>query len=343
MPRDAFHFRLDARSGLARAGHFTTPHGGFATPAFMPVGTHGALKALTPDQVRAAGAEIVLANTYHLAQRPGEALVAKLGGLHAFMRWSGPILTDSGGFQVFSLPKKEITDRGVRFKNELDGSEMDLTPERAIEIQHALGADIVMAFDECTPYPADEALARTGVRRTLAWLERCLAAHAGHEGAQALFGIVQGSVYPELRRECAQAVAALGLPGIAIGGVSVGEGHELLCRITRDTAPLLPEDRPRYLMGVGLPEDIARRDRLRHRHVRLRDPDAPRARRRRLHRARAHPAHEPPLPPRRLPDRHVLRLRRLRRRLLARLPAPPVRRQRDALGGAGVDPQRTLL
>jgi queuine tRNA-ribosyltransferase len=255
MPR-VFQFDLEARSGLARAGSFTTPHGSFATPAFMPVGTHGALKALTPDQVRATGAEVVLANTYHLALRPGETLVEKLGGLHAFMRWQGPILTDSGGFQVFSLPRKEITDRGVRFKNEVDGSEMDLTPERSIEIQHALGADIVMAFDECTPFPADPALARSGVRRTLAWLERCMAAHAGRESRQALFGIVQGSVYPELRRECAQAVAALGLPGIAIGGVSVGEGHELLCRITEQTAPLLPEDRPRYLMGVGLPEDL---------------------------------------------------------------------------------------
>jgi len=256
MPRDTFKFELDARCGLARAGRFATPHGSFATPAFMPVGTHGALKALTPDQVRAAGAEIVLANTYHLALRPGEALVAKLGGLHAFMRWDGPILTDSGGFQVFSLPRKEITDRGVRFKNEVDGSEMDLTPERAIQIQHALGADIVMAFDECTPFPADEALARSGVRRTLAWLERCLEAHAGQESRQALFGIVQGSVYPELRRECARAVTAMGLPGIAIGGVSVGEGHDLLCRITEQTAPLLPEDKPRYLMGVGLPEDL---------------------------------------------------------------------------------------
>ena len=256
MPRDTFKFTLEARSGLARAGSFSTPHGSFATPAFMPVGTHGALKALTPDQVRATGAEIVLANTYHLALRPGEALVEKLGGLHAFMRWQGPILTDSGGFQVFSLPRKEITDRGVRFKNEVDGSEMDLTPERSIQIQHALGADIVMAFDECTPFPADPALARTGVRRTLAWLERCMAAHAGREGRQALFGIVQGSVYPELRRECAQAISGMGLPGIAIGGVSVGEGHELLCRITEQTAPLLPEDRPRYLMGVGLPEDL---------------------------------------------------------------------------------------
>jgi queuine tRNA-ribosyltransferase len=256
MARETFRFDLDARDGRARAGRFTTPHGSFATPAFMPVGTHGALKALTPDQVRATGAEIVLANTYHLALRPGEALVEKLGGLHAFMRWNGPILTDSGGFQVFSIPKKEITDRGVRFKNDVDGSEMELTPERAIQIQHALGADIAMAFDECTPYPADEPLARTGVRRTLAWLERCRAAHAGHESRQALFGIVQGSVYPALRRECAQAVAAMDLPGNAIGGVSVGEGHELLCRITEQTAPLLPEDKPRYLMGVGLPEDI---------------------------------------------------------------------------------------
>jgi queuine tRNA-ribosyltransferase len=256
MPRDTFKFALEARSGMARAGSFSTPHGSFATPAFMPVGTHGALKALTPEQVRAAGAEIVLANTYHLALRPGEALVEKLGGLHAFMRWQGPILTDSGGFQVFSLPRKEISDRGVRFKNEVDGSEMDLTPERSIQIQHALGADIIMAFDECTPYPADPALARTGVRRTLAWLERCCTAHAGREATQALFGIVQGSVYPELRRECAQAVAAMGLPGVAIGGVSVGEGHELLCQITEATAPLLPEDKPRYLMGVGLPEDV---------------------------------------------------------------------------------------
>jgi len=221
----------------------------------MPVGTHGAVKAMTPDQVRSVGAEIVLANTYHLALRPGEGLVAKLGGLHSFMRWDGPILTDSGGFQVFSLPKKEISDRGVRFKNEVDGSEIDLTPERSIEIQNALGADVIMAFDECTPHPADETLARTGVRRTLSWLDRCLKAHA-RSADQALFGIVQGSVYPRLRSSCAEAIAAYDLPGYAIGGVSVGEGHELLCRITDHTAPLLPENKPRYLMGVGLPEDI---------------------------------------------------------------------------------------
>jgi len=221
----------------------------------MPVGTHGAVKAMTPDQVRSTGSEVVLANTYHLTLRPGEGLVAKLGGLHDFMRWDGPILTDSGGFQVFSIPKKEISDRGVRFKNEVDGSSMELTPERSMEIQNTLGADIIMAFDECTPHPADEALARSGVRRTLSWLDRCLKAHRGSD-TQALFGIVQGSVYPALRKSCAEAVVASDLPGYAIGGVSVGEGHELLCQITEHTAPLLPESKPRYLMGVGLPEDL---------------------------------------------------------------------------------------
>jgi queuine tRNA-ribosyltransferase len=254
-PSQPFRFALDGRSGDARAGAFSTPHGAFHTPAFMPVGTHGAVKALTPDQVVATGAEIVLANTYHLALRPGEELVAKLGGLHQFMRWDRPLLTDSGGFQVFSLPKAEISDRGVRFRNEVDGSAVDLTPERSIAIQRALGADIVMAFDECTPYPADERLARTGVRRTLGWLERCAKAHAGNR-SQALFGIVQGSTFRHLRQSCAQAVVAMDLPGVAIGGVSVGEGHELLVEVTRWTAPLLPEDRPRYLMGVGLPEDL---------------------------------------------------------------------------------------
>jgi queuine tRNA-ribosyltransferase len=254
MSEQPFRFTLEARDGAARAGRFSTLHGDFRTPAFMPVGTHGAIKALTPDQVRSTGAEIVLANTYHLALRPGEVLVAKLGGLHPFMRWDGPILTDSGGFQVFSLPNKTIDDRGARFKNEVDGSEVDLTPERSIQIQNALGADVIMAFDECTPYPASEALAADGVRRTLAWLERSRKAHARPD--QALFGIVQGSTYEYLRKQCAEAVVSLDLPGYAIGGVSVGEGHELLVRITGVTAPLLPETKPRYLMGVGLPEDL---------------------------------------------------------------------------------------
>jgi queuine tRNA-ribosyltransferase len=166
----AFSFELEAQSGAARAAVFRTPHGTVHTPAFMPVGTHGAVKAMTPAQVAEAGAEMVLANTYHLTLRPGEGLVQKLGGLHAFMRWPGPILTDSGGFQVFSIPKKEISDHGVRFSNELTGDAMELTPERSIEIQNALGADVIMAFDECTPFPADETLAATGVRRTLAWM-----------------------------------------------------------------------------------------------------------------------------------------------------------------------------
>jgi queuine tRNA-ribosyltransferase len=210
---------------------------------------------MTPEQVAQAGAEVLLANTYHLMLRPGESLVAKLGGLHRFMRWERTILTDSGGFQVFSLPKKEIGSQGVRFKNEVDGSVVELTPERSIEIQNALGADIIMMFDECTPYPADEALAEAGVNRTLAWAERCLRAHR-RPNEQALFAIVQGSVYPRLRERCAAALVEMDLPGYAIGGVSVGEGHELLCRVTAHAAPLLPEHKPRYLMGVGLPEDL---------------------------------------------------------------------------------------
>ena len=253
--QQALSFTLRARSDLARAGEVTTPHGRFATPAFMPVGTHGAVKALTPDQVRATGSQVVLGNTYHLALRPGEGLVERLGGLHGFMRWEGPILTDSGGFQVFSLPSARISDRGVQFKNEVTGDGIELTPERAIEIQNALGADIIMAFDECTPFPAERDLAATGVRRTLSWIERCLKAH-NRGGDQALFGIVQGSVYRDLRTACAQSLVALDLPGYAIGGVSVGEGHDLLTEVTGYTAPLLPEDKPRYLMGVGLPEDL---------------------------------------------------------------------------------------
>jgi len=251
----AFHFQVQARSGRARAGRLTTPHGPIRTPAFMPVGTHGAVKAMTPDQVKATGADVVLGNTYHLALRPGEGLVQKLGGLHDFMRWPGPILTDSGGFQVFSLPNKEITDEGVRFKNEIDGSAMMLTPERSVEIQNALGADIIMAFDECTPFPAKPGQVEAGVRRTLDWLQRCIEAHQDTK-RQALFGIVQGGTDLEQRSSCAAQVTAFDLPGYAIGGVSVGEGHELLCQVTEHTAPLLPEAKPRYLMGVGMPEDI---------------------------------------------------------------------------------------
>jgi queuine tRNA-ribosyltransferase len=247
-------FSLEARDCGARAGRLHTERGEVETPVFMPVGTQAAVRALAPRQVRETGARIVLANTYHLALRPGERLVEKAGGLHRFMGWDGPILTDSGGFQVFSLPRKEILEQGVRFRSEVDGSEIVLTPERSIEIQHALGADIIMAFDECTPYPATEALALQGVEHTERWLARCVAAHG--RGAQALFGIVQGSIYPKLRERCARSVTAFDLPGYAIGGVSVGEGLEQLKRVLDLTAPRLPEARPRYLMGVGLPEDL---------------------------------------------------------------------------------------
>jgi queuine tRNA-ribosyltransferase len=249
-------FALEAtdRGCAARAGRLTTEHGEVETPVFMPVGTHAAVRAMTPEQVKATGARIVLANTYHLLLRPGPDLVKKAGGLHAFMAWDGPILTDSGGFQVFSLKHKEITPEGVRFRNEIDGSAVMLTPERSIEIQHALGADIIMAFDECTPYPATPELARSGVDHSLAWLARCVAAHEG--STQALFPIVQGSVYPELRALSARETVRFDSPGYAIGGVSVGEGIEELKRVVAITAPLLPEAKPRYLMGVGLPEDL---------------------------------------------------------------------------------------
>ena len=196
-PKRALSFDLERTSDRARAGCIETPHGAIHTPAFMPVGTHGALKAMTPAQVADTRAEVVLANTYHLALRPGEALVEKLGGLHSFMQWGGPILTDSGGFQVFSLPGVEITDKAARFKNEVTGKTMDLTPERSIEIQNRLGADIIMAFDECTPYPATLEQAGQGVRRTLQWTDRCLKVHTWAND-QSLFGIVPGSTYHEL-------------------------------------------------------------------------------------------------------------------------------------------------
>jgi len=249
-------FALEAtdRGSAARAGRLATPHGVVETPVFMPVGTHAAVRAMTPEQVKATGARILLANTYHLLLRPGPDLVKRAGGLHAFMAWDGPLLTDSGGFQVFSLKHKEITPEGVRFKNEIDGSEVLLTPERSVEIQHSLGADIIMAFDECTPYPASPELAKRGVENSLRWLERCGQAHRGSD--QALFPIVQGSVYLELRELCAREIVKFDAPGYAIGGVSVGEGIEELKRIVGFTAPLLPADKPRYLMGVGLPEDL---------------------------------------------------------------------------------------
>lgn len=216
----------------------------------MPVGTLANVKTLTPDQLRATGAQMILANTYHLHLQPGEGIVQQAGGLHRFMNWSGPILTDSGGFQVFSLSElRSITDEGVVFRSPRDGQFINLTPEKSIQIQNALGADVIMAFDECPPYPASREAVTAATQRTYRWLERCIAAHSRSD--QALFGIVQGGVYLDLRQQAARELRELDLPGYAIGGVSVGEPAELIEKIVRATTPLLPEEKPRYLMGVG--------------------------------------------------------------------------------------------
>ena len=238
----------------ARRGRLETPHGAIETPIFMPVGTHGALKAMSPAQAEETGAQIILSNTYHLHLQPGEGLIKKAGGLHKFMNWPRPILTDSGGFQVFSLPKKRIGEDGVHFRHELSGEEIFLGPKEAMQIQNDLGADIIMAFDECIPYPSSHDYAAKSIKKTLRWAEKCLKSHNRQD--QALFGIVQGSVYPDLRKECAEQLTSMEFPGYAVGGVSVGEGLELLKKVVDYTAPFLPENKPRYLMGVGLPEDI---------------------------------------------------------------------------------------
>lgn len=242
------------RSTRARLGRLSTPHGVIETPVYMPVGTQGAVRAMTPDQVMGTGTQILLANTYHLALRPGEELVAKAGGVHRFMGYDAPILTDSGGFQVFSLPKKEITEEGVKFRHEVHGTEVFLSPERSMEIQMALGADIAMAFDECVPYPSPYAYVAPSIERTYRWAKRSKAAHQRHD--QALFGIVQGSTYADLRKRSAEQILSIGFDGYAIGGLSVGEGRDIMCEVLDHTVDHLPEDHARYLMGVGLPEDL---------------------------------------------------------------------------------------
>jgi queuine tRNA-ribosyltransferase len=249
-----FDFHLDARDGRARAGTFYTPHGALETPVFAPVGTAATVKAVSPDQLEALGATLVLANTYHLYLRPGEDVVAGLGGLHRFMAWDRPLLTDSGGFQVFSLSdSNRIDDDGVTFKSHVDGSTHRFTPEKSIAIQEALGADIIMAFDEC-PEPYDRTGVERAVDRTQAWLERCLAAK--RRADQALFGIVQGGIHPDLRERSARAVMALDLPGYAVGGLAVGESKPEMHQALDWMDDLLPADRPRYLMGVGTPADL---------------------------------------------------------------------------------------
>jgi len=255
-----FEFELVAQSNLARAGVLHTPHGPLLTPVFAPVGTQATVKAMTPIQLKDLGASLVLANTYHLYLRPGDTLVRELGGLHAFMQWPGPLLTDSGGFQVFSLSDtRKIDDDGVTFKSHIDGSMHRFTPERAIEIQNNLGADIIMAFDECPP-PLERDYVLQSLKRTHAWAERCQSVH--RRADQALFGIVQGGIFADLRTESAQFLRALDLPGYAIGGLAVGESKEQMHATIEVTNAILPEAKPRYLMGVGSPEDLVNGVRL---------------------------------------------------------------------------------
>jgi len=248
-------FELTQCDGLARRGRMTFDRGTVETPAFMPVGTYGTVKAMTPEELRALGAEIILGNTFHLMLRPGTEVIAAHGDLHDFMGWSGPILTDSGGFQVWSLADlRKMDERGVTFASPVDGSRVFLGPEESMAVQQALGSDIVMIFDECTPWPATHEQAADSMRRSLRWAARSKSAHADHPGA--LFGIVQGGMYPELRSESAAGLIEIGFDGYAIGGLSVGEPEEERNRVLEATCPSLPADRPRYLMGVGRPQDI---------------------------------------------------------------------------------------
>ncbi len=251
-----FTYLIEARDGRARTGRIVTPRGEIRTPAFMPVGTAGTVKAMLPESVAATGADIVLGNTYHLMLRPGAARVAELDGLHRFMNWEKPILTDSGGFQVMSLAElRRLTEDGVRFKSHIDGSAHTLTPESSMEIQRQLGSDIVMAFDECTPYPAEKDVAAESMRLSMRWARRSRDAFGDRPG-HALFGIQQGSVHRDLREESAEALTGIGFDGYAIGGLAVGEGQEQMFEVLDHAPGMLPKDRPRYLMGVGKPDDI---------------------------------------------------------------------------------------
>ena len=256
------HFTIHHTDGHARTGELHTPHGVIRTPAFMPVGTAGTVKAMLPESVAATGADVLLGNTYHLMLRPGAERVARLGGLHKFMHWDKPILTDSGGFQVMSLAQlRKISEEGVTFQSHIDGAKYTLTPERSIEIQHLLGADITMIFDECTPFPATHEQAEDSMRLSLRWAERSKKAferlyHPSSIIHHLLFGIVQGGIYRDLREESARELCATGFDGMAIGGLAVGEGQAAMFEVLDYTVPYLPKDKPRYLMGVGKPADI---------------------------------------------------------------------------------------
>ena len=256
MP-DAFSFRLLATDGAARRGEIATPHGLVATPAFMPVGTQATVKGLPPEAVRASGTDILLGNTYHLMLRPGAERIAALGGLHRFMNWPHAILTDSGGFQVMSLSElRKVEDKGVTFRSHLDGALVELTPERAVEIQTLLGSDIAMQLDECLKLPAPHRELERAMRLSLAWAERSKRAFEQTPPGRALFGIVQGGDDPQLRTTSARGLVDIGFPGYAIGGLAVGEPQAVMLRTIEEVTPVLPADRPRYLMGVGTPEDL---------------------------------------------------------------------------------------
>lgn len=249
------HIKTCKQTG-ARLGIVHTPHGSFETPTFMPVGTQATVKTMSPEELKEIGSGIILSNTYHLWLRPGHDIVKEAGGLHKFMNWDKPILTDSGGFQVFSLSKfRTIEEEGVHFRHHLNGSKLFLSPEKAMEIQNDLGADIMMAFDECPPYPATFDYMKASVERTSRWAERCLTAH-NRPNDQALFGIVQGGEFEALRKQSAKDLISLDFPGYAIGGLSVGESKEVMNEVLEFTTPLLPEDKPRYLMGVGSPRSL---------------------------------------------------------------------------------------
>jgi queuine tRNA-ribosyltransferase len=250
-------FELLCTDGAARLGRLTLAHGTVETPAFMPVGTYGSVKAMTPEELEQLGAQIVLGNTFHLMLRPGPQIVGAHGGLHGFMHWQRPILTDSGGFQVFSLRSlRKITEEGVRFRSPIDGSEVRLTPEDSMDVQLALRSDIAMALDDCTPYPATEPEARASMERSMRWAIRSRDRYYEQDAPGGLFGIVQGGMHPSLRLASLEALSKLDLPGLAVGGLAVGETEEERLRILETVVPQMPADRPRYLMGVGRPEDI---------------------------------------------------------------------------------------
>lgn len=250
-----FDFRVLATDNNARRGQFHTPHGTVETPAFMPVGTAGSVKGVTPIQLKATGAQMILGNTYHLQLRPTAEIVRDLGGLHAFMGWDGPILTDSGGFQVFSLAEiNSIDDNGVDFRSHVDGARMRLDPVSATRVQNDLGADVIMAFDQCPPLPSTREAIQIAVDRSIRWAAKCKEVHARKD--QALFGIVQGGLDLDLRAHCSRELISIGFDGYALGGLSVGESHEQMVEVLNPITPLLPQDRPRYLMGVGMPRDI---------------------------------------------------------------------------------------